>query len=291
MSLVYGTDHPEDDIAARKRPTYQADFGSLAHVNTQIKLGVPAQLLTRPPEELAKLRASAARCREISQSSHTLDEHLDVVGNAAVAAVDHWYPRGTRKWLGEIKAYNSQWLPTRVGRTGIVSGFGGSIDLMLDDKSVLIDLKFVAQLPISVSVEYLWQMGSYALLTEVPKTVLLFTERAAQRSARIEVNWTRPANRDMLGKIKTLLDFIDQSPDLFRSLAYPVEGDQCTWCPHKEVRCPLHQIPRPEEKIANSAPRAVSAEPPRVSEFLQEVQRFTNPTPIPEAPPIPPEFL
>lgn len=239
----------DSELPPGRKSIPAADFGTVCHYYTMHSLGVA------PPK--GPTDAVIANARQLFKTLGE-DAFFDQVRACAAKAVEelakHPLPPGVQ-WLSEVSKYNAKWLPERRSREG-VAGFGGSIDLMASDRSILWDLKFIKEIPQEIDMAYLWQVGSYHLLAEVPKTGLLLTSRDARQSVPVIFDWTTPDLRIVAGEIEGFLHQVTLQS--FETYATCRRGPQCKFCDHQPritedgyrhpeytERCPLWRIPKP----------------------------------------------
>jgi len=224
-----------------------ADFGTICHYATQGLLGVAPE-----KEPSAEVKANAKTLRGFASKSD--EEFWACITKCAMAARDALpVPPAPLTWVSEHKAYDKSILPTRVGRKGEISGFGGDVDLLLSDRSELWDLKFVGEVPNMVKTVYLWQLGSYHIVSKVPKTGILFVTRNGDWTGKLQIDWSTKEYAAMADTIRNFLKFIDLAN--FEHYAYPLEGEHCKYCEHKS-RCALKLLPKIEGKMQFALPEA-----------------------------------
>ena len=211
-----------------------ADYGTVCHYWTQLLLGCPPS--KSPTEEQYEL------ARTVPELKHKSMEELIIAakkcGEKAIKSLPT-LPAGIT-WLSENKAYDKTILPARKGRHGDICGFGGDVDLLRSDRTELWDLKFIGRPVDVVKPLYMWQLGSYFIVSKVPTTGILFVTRDAKWSGQLKINWTSPPFDELADKINGFLFLVGQAD--FERLAYPMEGPHCEWCPHKG-RCPTKHMP------------------------------------------------
>jgi len=222
-----------------------ADFGTVCHYWTQYILG------TDPKDEPSdQTIASARTLPEFTGKSE--EKFTNAVAACAKKAKDSLpgLPQGIT-WVAEAKTYDRSLLPTRIGRKGEVSGFGGNIDLLRSDRTELWDLKFVGRPPDKVRMAYVWQLGSYHILSKVPITGILFTTRDARWSGTLKIDWRTPLMASMARNIDGFIRACELVN--FEKHAYPVAGDHCYFCEHKH-RCPAQQLPALSTRLSIDLP-------------------------------------
>lgn len=226
-----------------------ADFGTVCHFFTQFKLGLNPR--KEPGDDVLQ---SARRLPEfLGQTEDVFFNAVDACAERAIAALPP-LPKDIF-WIAEYEAADKSLLPTRLSRSsGQVKGFGGDIDLLRSDRVKLIDLKFVSKIPTKCKVEYLWQMGSYHLVTGVPQTMLLFVTRDAKYSAHISMDWSFPKMAELAQSMRRAIGRMGH--DDFEKYAAPVEGDQCGFCDHK-ARCPVMALPTVNHHMKESKVKPV----------------------------------
>jgi hypothetical protein len=211
----------------------EADFGTVCHYFTQYMLGVAPD--KEPSEETI---ANAKRVGFVNKPAEAFDNAVMACAKKAIEKLPKLKDGVT--WVTEMKVHDKTLLPERVTRKGEKLGFGGDVDLLASDRSELWDLKFVGRAPDSVKVEYLWQKGSYHLASGVPITGILFVTRDAKWSGLVKIDWTKPPWPEMVGYMRGAIEWMGHAN--FERHAYPVEGDHCGFCSHKN-RCPVKQVP------------------------------------------------
>jgi len=243
LRLLYESDHPqpEDTTYACYR-----DFGTVCHYHAQVLKGVD------PVPRMYDAETMASACRTPGSASRpdTLVKKALACGTKANEVIDAVTeelvgPLGSRRWLAEEHIYTTQFLAERVGRKG-GRGYGGSVDLLLSDRSILWDYKFVGprSFPIDqegahLKNEYLWQLGSYHLVSKVPRTGIVWTTRDAKCSCYLVIDWTQEPMQRLAAHLQSFMGFLE-SP-MFRKVAWPVRGEACDYCKHK-LLCPLYQV-------------------------------------------------
>jgi hypothetical protein len=314
MRLVLDSDYP---VPRTSNPP--ADYGTLLHFATMTKQG----LNPPPPKDFELIEANAL---SLYRNSPTLlSAAIDCSSELAMTCLPKL--TGSARWVPELRKHDDRLLPERRSREGH-AGYGGLIDLMASDRSILVDFKFVSKLPDKVKLSYLWQMASYHIVTGVPKCMLLFTARPDKDSlARVAAKYggdpmKTPLSLDVIpanirgGTATCIIDFtlplwkkfaegcmgrihsIGHAD--FRRSAYFAEGDQCTYCVQKE-RCPLVS-----NKLRIEATSSFVV-PTKIDPLMAEMERLLKvsaansalpmPTPTPSvpksstvSPPTPPLF-
>lgn len=232
QKLVY-----DSTIGGKFEFNQYADFGTLCHYYTMFKMGLNPR---KEPEE--RLFASAMSLPEFQgQSDERLLEAIDRCADTAIAILNSRVPLPAGVfWIAEHEMADKTLLPTRIGRKGEVKGFSGDIDLLASNREHLIDFKFVSKMPTKCKVEYLWQMGSYHLISGVPKTTLVFVTRDSKYSATIEMDWTFPTMAKFAQQMRNKI--AQMAHVEYERYAIPVEGDQCDFCAHKTI-CVMKKMP------------------------------------------------
>lgn len=212
-----------------------ADYGTVCHYFTQYQLGLNPK---KQPDENTIM--SARRLPEfVGQSENVFFDAVNACAVKAISALPT-LPKDIY-WIPEFEAADPSLLPGRLSRSsGKVKGFSGDVDLLRSDRQELIDLKFVSKLPTKCKSTYLWQMGSYHLITGVPKTTLVFITRDARYAATLELNWQYPKFAEFAQQMRRVVAKMGHAD--FEQYAFPVLGDNCEWCDHKN-RCPLQGLP------------------------------------------------
>jgi hypothetical protein len=202
---------------------------------TQHKLGC-----TPPDAPTAEQMTSAALMQNGNEDAFI--NRVDECSDLAVSSLPP-LPLDVR-WLSEVPAHDPNLLPERKARKAPhkVEGFGGSLDLMASDRSLIVDLKFVSKQPTSIKVSYLWQLASYSLLTDVKKTMLLWVMTTGKSFYTACIDWNDPRFSMMPGRVRKFVERVGHKN--FRDYVYPVAGDWCEYCDHKQ-RCPVKQVGDP----------------------------------------------
>lgn len=244
---VYDADFPPPQ---RPEMACYSSFGKVCHWQTQSLIG-DATEADRPGQQ------EWTEAMEVSDVPHTVRnfqarvEQCAALAKSVIHAVTP-LPAGQR-WKAEEKAYNKLLLPNRVGRKGDVCGFGGSIDLVAPDRSVLWDLKFVGANKIpqedninpmfkpasgmmvadgGVKNEYLWQCGCYHHLTGIPRTGIVWVGRDGKARSYVLFDWATQAGREFRDSLTGFLEWVDTPT--FRRVAWPIRGKTCDYCTHKD---------------------------------------------------------
>lgn len=233
LKLVYDSDFPEEEEDDTYAP--HRDFGTVCHYHAQQDMGAdPGKKYTTAEFENARNHPKVPKRKDFFL------KRVDKVvaqANSVLRKISPC-PQGAQ-WIGEYKAYCEELMPNRVGRKG-GKGFGGSIDLLLSTREILWDYKFTGSLPDAIKPTYLWQLCSYHLATEVPKTGILWTEVTGNESAYLIIDWTEPKMAALAKCIKGALKLMQLKN--FREYAYPMKGAACFFCRHKQ-RCPVQSLP------------------------------------------------
>jgi hypothetical protein len=239
MALVLDTQFP---------PPYEvssaADYGTVCHYAAQTSLpNVVNKNEIKPPSKdqiasaIGLMRGREAMSKALEAAVKAANDRLPVL------------PKGIG-WVSEYKANDPTLLPARVGRDGKTRGYSGSIDLMAEDRSVVVDYKFTSMLPTCVNMEYLWQMASYHILTGAPKTLLVFTLRDGAGTATAQFDWMTELGQAFIAGARNFISFCGNED--FSLRAYFRDGDHCKYCKQK-ARCMLQQQPASfDVRMANS---------------------------------------
>lgn len=251
MKAVFDADYPKIE-----KPEWQcySNFGKVCHWTAQYMMGaVPKE--DRPEQAVWD---SAQTTPDVPNTTNNFLARVELCASVANEVVRNATPLPPGvTWKGEVKAYNREMLPKRVGRKGDVCGFGGSIDLAASDKSVLWDYKFVGAKKVpgetdinpkfrpdagmigagnaGIKNTYVWQCGSYHILTKIPKTNIAWVGRDGKARSFISINWDHARGASFATRIEGFLKFVDTP--YFRDVAWPVRGETCDNCSHKD-RCP-----------------------------------------------------
>jgi len=251
LKAVYDADYPR--IEKPQFKCYQ-DFGKVCHWQAQYMIGA-AKLEDKPAQEEWDSARQTPDVPSTISNFMARVEQCATVANTVINDASKLAP-GV-KWNAEMKAYSKEWLPLRIGRKGDNCGFGGSIDLSASDRSVLWDYKFVGAKKVpqetdinpkfrpdsgmqkvgnaGIKSAYIWQCGSYHILTNIPQTNIVWVGRDGKTKAYVGMNWSDERGQAFANSIRGFLKFAD-SP-LFRQYAWPNRGDHCDDCSHKD-RCP-----------------------------------------------------
>lgn len=211
-----------------------ADFGTVCHYQSQLKLGLKVDKEPTPEQV-----ANAMRLPEFMGRPDTV--FVEAVNKCAEKAISYLPPLPDGSfWIPEHKVYDKNMLPARKDRSGKEVVYGGSIDVLRSDRTLLADFKFTSKIPASVKGEYLWQMVSYHLVSGVPKTQLIFVTRDAKNACTVTLDFTLPLWKEFASQARISINRMGHAD--YERYAHPVEGSQCDWCDHKR-RCPLKQLP------------------------------------------------
>ncbi|MFA6132429.1 MAG: hypothetical protein WC869_00280 [Phycisphaerae bacterium] len=318
LKAVYDADYPRVF-----KPQFQcySNFGKICHWQTQYMIG-GATLEDRPPQ---KEWDSARDTPDVPSTPANFLARVEQCATVAAAVVRDATPLPPGvQWKSEIKAYSKNWLRYRIGRKGDNCGFGGSIDLAASDRSVLWDLKFVGAKKVpqesdinpkfrpdagflttgnaGVKNVYVWQCGSYHILTQIPRTNIVWVGRDGKTKSYVGMDWSSERGQVFANSIKSFLTFVD-TPG-FRQLAWPIRATHCDDCSHKD-RCPAWMISSAkspdykratanfdvlESLIKDNAGAAVTVPFPSVDKQLPGVPLPAWPATLPP-PPAPPAGL
>lgn len=240
MKLLYDSIHGKPFDAGPP-----ANFGTVCHFVATSKLGLKA----KEPEEF--IIRSAMTLPEFSGRAESV--FYDAVNACADKAISELPPLipGTY-WIAEHKAFDKNLLPTRVGRNSKeITGFGGEIDLFRSDREMLVDFKFVGKMPTKVKTAYTWQLGSYSLVTKIPKTAIIFVSRDAKYSSKLMIDWRAPEFVEFNNQQRRVIEQMGHVN--YAQYAHPVEGDQCDFCSHR-TRCVLKKMPSMSARMALKVP-------------------------------------
>lgn len=237
LKLYLDSAYPDERVHDPYVP--HKDFGTVCHFVTQYLLGCA------PDEEPAdETLTSARQCPGVPKTPAAFDARVQKCSQKAVQTLEAVspLPPGTF-WVSEHSTQDKTLLPWRKARrTGLVEGFGGSIDLLRNDRAILWDLKFTGRIPEEIKTTYLWQLGSYHICSDVPKTGILWVSRDGNHSAHLCIDWTDPKLALLKDRIRRFVEFTAHKN--FPSLAWPVKGEACTFCQHKgSDRCPVWHVP------------------------------------------------
>ncbi len=243
-----------------------ADFGTVCHWITMEKLGCAPQDV--PTDE----QLASARLLEPSRNDEIYNARIERCTDLAVTALKTEVeklmgpiPEGVR-WVSEVPVHDPSLLPTRTSRPkklnngqiepGKVVGFGGSMDLMLSNRFIVVDLKFVSKPVTKLKIEYLWQLGSYAMLSGIKKTMILWIATDGKNYYHLTIDWTVPHFAMLLDKIRKFVERTGHAN--FAAHAFPNEGDQCEYCESNPgsrnystfaPTCPIKSVPTPSPGI------------------------------------------
>jgi hypothetical protein len=287
--LMMDSLYPQED-SEQYRP--QQDFGTVCHYHAQTGKGVDPV----PTKYSQDAWDSARKCPGMSgKSPEEFLQHIEACAKLANGVVDavtgtELGPIGKRKWLAEEKIYSAKYLKERVSRTG-VKGFGGSIDLMLSDRSILWDYKFTGTIGYPLSSgenkpknDYIWQLGSYHLVSGVPKTGIVWVRRDAGASCYLLIDWTTPATLPLAEAMRSFLGYVEGGA----KVAWPVRGESCLWC-RQRARCPLEQLDAIRDgNDATAQARFRATTTP--FDFSFGPRKEAAPPQLPPPPPIPVEY-
>lgn len=266
QKLVFDTDYPEDPDDPNPYQAH-ADFGTVCHYESQTSLGG----ISVPPKKYTQEQWDSARsCPGVPKTHRGFVERIRKCAEKANETVNRVTPLPADcKWTPELRAYNPKLLPTRIGRKGDVCGYGGMVDLIMSNRSVLWDYKFTGQIPTAraeseVKTTYLWQCLSYHINTGVPKTGIVWTNRMGTASCYVMIDWAIPQLQNYISYLGNFFRLI-QKPN-FRDLAYPIRGDQCFFCRHRRAgRCPAWHIP---DLVDTTVQSLFSSEPNALDDLL-----------------------
>ncbi len=211
----------------------EADFGTVCHYFTQLKLGCPPE--KEPAEDTI---ANAKRTGFVTKPEDLFHNAIKACTDKAIETLPK-LPNGV-DWISEHKANDKTLLPQRISRDGKRNGFGGDVDLLASDRSQLWDLKFVGRPPEYLKVEYFWQLGAYHIASKIPVTGILFVTRDAKWAGTAKIDWTEAPWPEMANYMRGFIEWTGHAN--FERHAYPIEGPHCGFCDHKH-RCPAKQIP------------------------------------------------
>lgn len=223
MRLVW-----DSQFGKPRKASPAADFGTVCHWLAMTELGCGP---LDPPSD-AIIKGAAERFEGDIERMHEQAMTCARFANTKLPAL----APGT-KWVAELNVHDPSLLPERVNRRGEKKGYGGSIDLLMSDNSHVVDYKFVGELPHHVKIEYVWQMGSYSFLKNVPLTTILFTTRDAKHSTKITIDWRIPRFAAYRDQMRTFIHRCGLAD--FERYAFCMAGDHCDWCDHK-ARCAAH---------------------------------------------------
>lgn len=250
LKAVYDADYPRVF-----KPQFEcySNFGKICHWQAQYMIG-GATLEDKPKQ---KEWDSARETPDVPSTPANFLARVEQCASLAVAVVKDAtpLPEGA-KWEAELKAYSKKWLPGRIGRKGDNCGFGGSIDLVASTRSVLWDFKFVGAKKVpqendinprfrpdtgfqnvgnaGIKNEYVWQCGSYHMLTGIQQTNIVWIGRDGKTKAYVGMDWGSERGKAFVTAIDGFLNLVDTP--LFRKAAWPVRASHCDDCSHKD-RC------------------------------------------------------
>lgn len=257
MRLVWDSQSPPSFTGSK-----WADFGTVCHWITMEKLGCAPQDV--PTDE----QLASARTLENSPNDDIYDKRIERCTDLALKALETELgklPTGVR-WVSEIPLHDASLLPDRTSRPrknndgtitpGNKVGFGGSADLMKSDRSVIVDLKFVSKPVVKLKIEYLWQLGCYAMLSGIKKTFILWVKTDGKDYFHLTIDWTLPHFAELLLRIRKFVERTGHSN--FAAHAYPIEGEHCEYCERNPgsrnyqdglSKCPLKHVPSPTQGV------------------------------------------
>lgn len=235
-----------------------SSFGTVAHWLTQsilIQRGIAVATNLKAPD--ARTLALARECKGVPGAYESqFIKWMEMVATKAADILQVISPLapGTH-WIAEKGSYNASIMPTRLGRKGNLSGFGGSIDVLRSDRDVLWDFKFVGtdkvptpptsrstKVDAGITNQYLWQLAGYHLSEGVPRTGLLWTSRDAESVSYLLVDWTDPRAAALAASVRGFLNFVSYKD--FHKMAWPVRGPVCQYCDHAGPygKCPAYCV-------------------------------------------------
>lgn len=235
-----------------------SSFGTVAHWFTQtilVSRGIAVATNLKAPDE--RTIQLARECKGITGAYE--DQFIKWMKMVSTKAADMLMlisplPPGTH-WVAEKSSYNPGIMPTRLGRKGNLSGFGGSIDVLRSDRRVLWDFKFVGndkvpmpptsrstKVSAGISNQYLWQMASYHITEQVPETGILWTSRDGDTVSYILIDWTKPRAAALAQSVLGFIRFVGYKD--FHKMAWPVRGETCGYCDHAGTagKCPAYAV-------------------------------------------------
>lgn len=255
LKAVFDAEYPRIE-----KPQFKcySDFGKICHWQAQYMIG-GATLKDKPPQVEWD---SARQTPDVPSTPANFIARVEQCATLANTVVKDATPLPAGvTWRAELKAYSKQYLPARIGRKGDNCGFGGSIDLAASDNSVLWDYKFVGAKKVpqesdisprfrpdtgfqnvgnaGVKNTYVWQCGSYHVLTGIPQTNIVWVGRDGKSKSFVGMNWASDRGKAFATTIRSFLTFVDTP--LFRQVAWPVRDNHCDDCSHKD-RCPAWMI-------------------------------------------------
>jgi len=241
-----------------------ADFGTVCHWITMDKLGCA------PHDVPTEKQLASARELEPSKNDEIYNARLERCTDLAVKALKTEYEKlfgpmpDNVCWVSEIPVHDPTLLPTRTSRPkenndgtitpGKVVGFGGSMDLMSSNRLIVVDLKFVSKPVTKLKIEYLWQLGSYAMLSGIMKTMILWLSTDGKNYYYLVIDWSLPHFRMLLDKIRKFVERTGHAN--FAAHAIPNEGEHCEYCESNPGSrnystsapvCPLKHVPMPQQ--------------------------------------------
>lgn len=265
IRLVWDTQTPRSFTGSK-----WADFGTVCHWITMDKLGCA------PHEVPTTEQCASARELETSRNDSIYAERLERCTDLAVKALDIETEKilGKRPanviWVSEVPVHDVTLLPTRTARSrknedgsitpGKVVGYGGSMDLMLSDRSIIVDLKFVSKPVTKLKIEYLWQLGSYAMLSGINKTMILYVSTQGKNYDFLTIDWSLPHFKLLLEKMRKFVERTGHAN--YAAHAYPNEGEHCEYCDSNPGSrnysasapvCPLKAVPSPQIGIDSAS--------------------------------------
>lgn len=238
-----------------------ADFGTVCHWITMEKLGCA------PLDVPTDKQLESARTLETSKNDAIYDARIERCTDLAVKALAEETTKLFGKlegvsWVSEVPVHDPTLLPTRTSRPkenndgtitpGKVVGYGGSMDLMLSNRYIVVDLKFVSKPVTKLKTEYLWQLGSYAMLSGIMKTMILWIVTDGKNYYHLTIDWSLPHFSLLLSKIRKFVERTGHAN--FAAHALPCEGDHCEYCDSNPGSrnysalapvCPLKAVPFP----------------------------------------------
>ena len=225
----------DSDLPPKYTSSKWADFGTVCHYMTQYKLGcAPPDAPT--PEQMA----SAAT---LVGSEDAMVARADMCSDLAIEQLPKL--QAGVSWLAEVPVHDPDLLPERRSRKdpSKVEGFGGSIDLLSTNRAKIVDLKFPTRPPSEFKVEYVWQLASYAMLTGVHETHILWVMSTGKSFYSATINWSDTRFAPFIPRVRKFVERCGHKH--FRDYVYPTAGSHCQYCDHKE-RCPLSYVPPPQ---------------------------------------------
>jgi hypothetical protein len=107
---------------------------------------------------------------------------------------------------------------------------------MATDRSALVDLKFKSKTPTELTVEYLWQLGSYSFLQNIDRTIVLYILTDATKYYFVDINWGLPKYAFFRTQMRSAIERMGHKN--YRSHAHYTSGPHCQYCDHRH-KCPL----------------------------------------------------